>query len=242
MAAFTMEGWRGRIGLITPAGGSATEEVFNKYRPEGVAVYTTRIPLFHISYEGISKMRGYADDAAVLLAKAARADIIIFSCTAGSFMDGAGYDLELIKKWEELTGKPVTTTTTCVLEAIKELNIKSLNIVTPYSEEVNKLERAYFEDSGIKVTSISGALLSHPPDMNTRPSSDYYRYALMSDTPEADATFLSCTGLRVTDIIDKLENDLKKPVLTSNQCGLWGTLKKLGVLEKTPGLGTLFNR
>jgi len=237
-----IDGWRGRIGLITPAPGSSTEQEFNRYKPEGVAVLTTRIPLFGISYEGLLKMRSYVDEAAVMLAESSEVDVIIFSCTAGSFMDGSGYDKELISRLEELTKKPVTTTTTCIMEAIETLKIKSVNIVTPYSDEVNKLERAFFEGCGIKVTSVGGSLLKMSQDVPKVPAGDMYRYAIASDTPEADATFISCTGLHVFDIIEKLENDLKKPVLTSNQCGLWGTLRKLNVYEKTPGLGILFNQ
>ena len=237
-----VDGWRGRIGLITPSPGSSTEQEFNRYKPEGVAVLTTRIPLFGISYEGISRMRGYVDEAAVMLAESSDVDIIIFSCTAGSFMDGNEYDEELIHQLEGLTKKPVTTTSACVLEAIKELGIKSLNIVTPYSEEINKLERAFFEGCGIKVTGIDGALLKMAVDVPKIPSGDMYRYAVNTDCPEADATFVSCTGLHVLDIIEKLEKDLKKPVLTSNQCGLWGTLRKLNIHENIPGLGVLFNR
>ncbi len=33
-----IDGWRGRIGLITPAPGSSTEYEFNILKPEGVAV------------------------------------------------------------------------------------------------------------------------------------------------------------------------------------------------------------
>lgn len=38
------DGWRGRIGLVATAPGNATEADFNRYRPAGVAVLTTRTP------------------------------------------------------------------------------------------------------------------------------------------------------------------------------------------------------
>ncbi|MCL2493205.1 MAG: Asp/Glu racemase [Clostridiales bacterium] len=237
-----IDGWRGRIGLITPSPGSSTEQEFNRYAPEGVAVLTTRIPLFGISYEGINKMRSYINDAALMLAESSEVDVIIFSCTAGSFMDGSEYDKKIIDQLEALTKKPVTTTSTCVLEAMRELNIKSVNIVTPYSDEINKLECAFFEGCGIKVTGISGSLLKVAQDVPKIPAGDMYRYAIASDSPEADATFVSCTGLHVLGILEKLENDLKKPAFSSNQCGLWGSLRKLNVHDKIPGLGILFNR
>ena len=237
-----VDGWRGSIGLITPAPSNATEAEFNRYRPDGVGVQTTRIRLFESSYEGMKKMTSYVDDAALMLAESALVDVILFSCTAGSFLEGSGYDQKLIKHLEKLTKLTVTTTTTCILEAINELGITSLNIVTPYAAGINERERLFFEGCGIKVTGVSGALLGMAQDVPKVPAGDMYRYAVATDCPEADATLISCTGLHVSNIIEKLERDLQKPVLTSNQCGLWGILRKLNVREKIPGLGMLFNR
>ena len=38
----------------------------------------------------------------------------------------------------------------------------------------------------------------------------------------------------------KLREELGKPVLTSNQCGLWGALRGLGLPDTIDALGTLF--
>jgi maleate isomerase len=235
-----VDGWRGRIGLITPAPGSSTEAEFNQYCPEGVAVLTTRIPLFGISSEGILKMTSYVDDAAVMLAKNSMADLLIFSCTAGSFLKGAGYDIELIEHLQQLTGVKTTTTSTCIVEALKALGASSIAMATPYSEEINNMEKAYFEQSGYKVCSIIGPLLNHSSMVPRIPSRDMYKLAKEADSAGADVLFISCTGLHVLDIIEPLERDLGKPVITSNQCGLWGSLKGLGLNEKIDGLGKLF--
>ena len=40
--------------------------------------------------------------------------------------------------------------------------------------------------------------------------------------------------------IRRLEEELGKPVLTSNQCGLWGALRGLGLSDTVDSLGTLF--
>lgn len=234
-----IDGWRGRIGLITPAPGSSTELEFNTRKPDGVAVLTTRVPLFGISCDGIRKMTGYVDDAAVMLAKSSVVDLVLFSCTAGSFLEGRGYDRKLISHLTELTGVAVTTTSTCIIEAMAALGISSVNIVTPYSEEVNELERAFFEGCGVRVTGISGALLQKSQDTPKIPAGEMYSYAVKTYVPEADATLISCTGLHVLDIIEPLERDLGKPVLTSNQCGLWGSLRRLGVRDALPGFGAL---
>ena len=235
-----VDGQRGRIGLITPAPGSSTEWEFNHYKPEGVAVLTTRVPLFGISYEGIAKMNTYVDQAAKMLADSAVVDLILFSCTAGSFLEGKGHDGAMIRHLEELTGVRTTTTSTCIMQAIEALGLRSLNVVTPYSEEINARERAFLEGCGIRVTNITGALLEKSQNTPKIPAEVMMGYALETDTPEADGLFISCTGLHVDTIIEPLEQRLGKPVITSNQCGLWGSLRALGVGDAVPGLGRLF--
>ncbi len=234
-----VDGWRGRIGLITPAPGSATEAEFNRYRPMGVAVLTTRIPLKGISIEALTKMNSYVEEAASLLA-GAEVDVIVFACTAGSLLKGHGYDKEIIEKLELRTGIKVTTTSTGVLEALTALNVKKVAVATPYAEEVNRAEKVFLESAGFQVVSIIGPLLSDPRLVPQIPSSEMYKLARKANTDDAEVMFISCTGLHVLDIIEILEKDLGKPVITSNQVTLLSALKKLNINEKIGGLGKLF--
>jgi maleate cis-trans isomerase len=54
--------------------------------------------------------------------------------------------------------------------------------------------------------------------------------------------FISCTGFRTIENIAKLEADLGKPVVTSNQATYADCLRFLGVGEARPGFGSLFDR
>lgn len=235
-----VDGRRGRIGLITPAPGSSTELEFNRYKPEGVAVLTTRVPLFGISEAGLREMTRYVDGAAKMLADNAKADLILFSCTAGSFLEGKGYDQTLIRRLESLTGVKATTTSTCVQEAIRTLGLHALTVVTPYSQEVNDLERRFLEETGVTVTAIGGALLERSQDTPKLTEEMMADFVRQYDGPESDGVFISCTGLHVDGLIQPLEEELGKPVLTSNQCGLWGALRALGLRDAVDRLGALF--
>lgn len=225
--------------MITPSPGSSTEAEFNRYRPEGVAVLTTRIPLLGISREALDKMNTYLDEAASLLASA-EVDAIVFGCTAGSLINGSGWDREIIERLTKLTGKKITTTSTGVLEALAALNVKKVAVATPYAAEVNEAEKAFLEGSGFQVTSIIGPLLSDPRLVPQIPPGEMYRLAREADTDNADGVFISCTGLHVLGIIDMLEEDLGKPVITSNQVSLWSALRRLNIHERIDGLGRLF--
>ena len=67
-----------------------------------------------------------------------------------------------------------------------------------------------------------------------------YRLAKEVDLPNADGIFISCTDFRTIEIIDMLEQDLGKPVITSNQATIWYTLINLGISKPIKGYGELF--
>jgi maleate isomerase len=66
-----------------------------------------------------------------------------------------------------------------------------------------------------------------------------YQLACQANTPEADAVLLSGTGLPTVRILETLEQDLNKPVLSSNQASLWRALRLAGVRQVVPGFGSL---
>ncbi len=74
-----------------------------------------------------------------------------------------------------------------------------------------------------------GPLLSEPKLVPRIHPREMYKLAREVDSEDADAIFISCTGLHVSSIIDILEKDLEKPVITSNQVMIWDALKKLKV-------------
>ena len=59
---------------------------------------------------------------------------------------------------------------------------------------------------------------------------------------DADALFISCTALPVLNILDKLEEKLQKPVLSSNQTLIWDTLRSVGYQSPVKGYGKLLEK
>jgi maleate cis-trans isomerase len=65
-----------------------------------------------------------------------------------------------------------------------------------------------------------------------------YDAAYRIDRPDADAVMLACGNWSTFAAIERIERDLGKPVLTTNQVSLWHALKMLGA-PSLPGLGVL---
>lgn len=236
-----MYGWRGRIGLMLPTGNSVNEPEFNRMAPEGVSVHANRVFLERVTPEALVGMEEHAAASARGLASI-RLGVLAFGCTSGSFVGGKGYDENLIRIMQDETGIPATTTTTAVARGLRTLGVSRIALATPYTDEVNALEVKFLEDSGFEVTASMGGGIVETADIQECHPDMAYQRARAVDNDRAEAIFISCTGFRTIEIIEKLEADLGKPVVTSNQATFAESLRILGVRDVQPGFGSLFGK
>jgi len=233
-----MYGWKCRIGLILPSDNTTMESEFNKIlrAVDGVSVHATRVFMDTLSVEDLLKMNENVTRASQEL-RTAEVDIIAYGCTSGSFVKGLNFDRELIERIEKEAKVKATTTSTAVVNALKELNVKKIAVGTPYSDEINERAKEFLEGNGFGVTNTVG--LNVVPDVDIGKQEPYVAYNLgrRVNTDDADCIFLSCTDFRTIEIIDALEKTLEKPVVTANQATLWHILKleKLGISIKDRG-------
>jgi maleate isomerase len=235
-----MFGWRARLGVLVPSINKTIEPEMYRMAPKGVSVHFTRLREREDTVEELERMAVDVPRGAAELADA-EVDVIAFGCTTGSLIGGRGYDERLIKEIESVAHIPAITTSTAVLSALKELGMKTLSIATPYQDEVNKKEEQFLQSHGFKIVSMKGLGCKGPETADLSPRL-VYRHAKTVFKPESDGLFLSCTDLRTSDILEALEHDLKKPVVSSNQATLWMMLKNAGIAEPIEGLGTLLSK
>ena len=167
-------------------------------------------------------------------------DVMILGCTSGSFVNGPEYNRKIIKQMEEVSGVPCTTTASAIVAALKYLDVKNIAVVTPYIDEVNQRAKKFFEKEGFIVTSIKGMGLLHDSEIDRQSTEKVYRFAKSNDHQDAQAMLLLCTGLRTIPIIETLEKDLGKPVISAIQASFWHCLQLAGINEKIEGYGMLF--
>ena len=60
-----------------------------------------------------------------------------------------------------------------------------------------------------------------------------------ADRDDAAALFISCTAIRAVDVIEKIEQQLGKPVITAVQAMFWQSLRLAGFTGKVSGYGQL---
>ena len=235
------QGWRARIAVIYPGGGYHHIADFHKLAPKGVALGAAAVPRH--KDDSVDAMMGLDEkvvETATMLA-ASYPDVIGWFCTAGSFLKGQGRNAQLLAQMEEATGIPCTTTSTAIVAAFRQLGIRKLAMCTPYPLPVNEIEKNFLESNGINVVKCDGMDITDNNVITHLSPTVLYRMAKAIDTPEADGVFISCTGLDALDVIETLEQDLGKPVVTSNQASFWMAFRMAGVADAAPGYGRLMS-
>jgi maleate isomerase len=66
-----------------------------------------------------------------------------------------------------------------------------------------------------------------------------YRHIRTHCPAEAEGVLIAGTGFRCVGILDALEQDLARPVISANQATLWHSLRHAGVGQKISGFGSL---
>src|SRR6266511_2438458 len=141
---------------------------------------------------------------------------------------------------ESLPGPAGTLTAAqAILAALHHLRVKKLALGTPYPESISALGKAYWEAAGFEI--VGYRRLAGVENIYDESEERAYRLAREADAPDADAVLLSGTGLPTIGVIEVLERDLGKPVVSSNQASLWRALRLAGVRESISGFGRLLS-
>jgi maleate isomerase len=159
--------------------------------------------------------------------------------TGVSFAGGYGYDQKMIEKMKKINGNlPTTTTSSSVIDALHRLGVEKISMAMPYIEEVALAAVKFVEESGIRV--LKKKWLGESPAYVSREK--VYGLAKEVDMSESEAIFLPCTGWHTIDVIEKLEGDLQKPVISSNQATMWNLLRLANINDKIQGYGQLLSK
>lgn len=226
-----------RIGMLLPSSNPMAEPELSAMLPSGISVLTTRLKLAGSTREELLGMTDKIEEASALLSDA-RVDLIVFNCTAVSTFDPV-MGSKISQRITDACGRPATTTADALLAAFKAMNVKRVVLITPYVKAVNLREVEFLKHYGIEVLSETGLDLKEGNGMASVSPDEWVELARAHRDDTADAYFLSCTAIHVTPIIDRLEQELGCPVVTSNQAMLWHCLRELGYNQPVEGFGKL---
>ena len=233
-----------RLGVLVPAGNPTIEPELYRMAPRSLPIHFARLDTLAGEPGGVDGMErrtlGYLDSlpAATRSLAAVKPDAVVLAHTAVSYLSLFAGEAALHTRLAQLTGARVFTAAGAIHAALRHLGAHRLALATPYPESISAAGRTYWEAAGFEI--VAHRRLDTP---NIYDESEDRAHALgrSADTPIADVVLISGTGLPTAGIIERLEKDLNKPVVTSQAATLWHALTLLQIRDRITGYGRLLS-
>jgi maleate isomerase len=228
-------GTRAKLGIMLPSVNTIAEPQIAAMLPPGVSLHTTRLRLrsdaeLLAMLDRLEEATGLLDDAHV--------DRIIFHCTAVSMWSPEIVG-EITARVAAVSPIPLTITSEAIVAGLRGLGASRIVLVTPYPQATNDREVRFLAHHGIEVLRERGLGIGGGAEMAAVTPERWYDEVLAMRDPAAEAYFVSCTTIRSAEVIDALERELGRPVITSNQGMLWRALRDSGIPDPIAGFGRL---
>ncbi|AEF42035.1 maleate cis-trans isomerase family protein [Hoyosella subflava] len=223
------------IGIIAPFDLALERELW-RWLPMEVSLHLARTP-----YEPVEVSAEMAelvsDRRSVMLATRdvlhVEPEVIAYLCTSGSFIKGLSHERALVDAMLEAGAPDALTTSGALVEAVRHLNLSKVSVITPYDSILTEKLNDFLGELGVEVLQsdylgLGGGMWR----VNYRTIAERI---IKADDPRSEAVFVSCTNLPTYDLIEPMERQLGKPILTANQLTMWACLGRMKLPMMGPG-------
>lgn len=252
-------GWRARIGMFIVGNEAVPEAEWWAMLPPGVSVHAARVsaPAPWAAWRADRSAVDLAEDLARGCRQfgAMKLEAVVLGHSSSSILGGKGWDEATVAAMAPLlpAGCFVTTNGLDILAALAAAAIARPFLVLPpwfndatvatalatYAAHGVTLSGHLRYDPGRKWRDLPPGEL-YPAGMGFAQEIEPLHAQIRAACPaQADGVLIAGTGFRCVGLIDALEQDLARPVVTANQASLWHCLRRSGVGAKVPGYGRL---
>jgi maleate cis-trans isomerase len=236
-----MAGWKARIGYLSPSVFETPSE-WDFVLPKGFTIVASGLNVQAHTTEEFNRAIS-ALEADVGIFKAEECDVILLAGITLGTQRGYQAELEVVRRLSEHISIPVNTVMNASVEALKNLNVKSIVIATAYMENINQAVQRYYEHAGFRVLGILGLDIKKPVDQAKLPDYASYNLArvLFRENAGVDAILIQGRW-RALAWVQELERDTQCPAVCSTAASLWWVLQTLGMKIPIDGYGQLLSR
>jgi maleate isomerase len=252
-------GWRARIGLFIVGNEAVPEAEWWAMAPPGVSIHaarvTARAPWARWRADGSSVeleedlLRGARQFAAM------RLSAVTVGHSSSSILGGKGWDAATVASLSPVLGSApfVTTNGLDTQAALRTMHVRRPFLVLPpwFNDDTTAAGMRYYAEAGFE----TAGHLRYDPGRKWRdlPPGELvgqglgfeqeveplYAQIKTACPAAADGVLSAGTGFRCVAILDALEQDLERPVISANQASLWHCLRAAGVRTPVSGYGSL---
>ncbi len=223
-----------RIGLLVPSSNVVMEVEFYRSLPNDVTVHTSHI---HRSNQAITPdaMGQTADNAVQAAASLSQAELalIVHGHTASSYVGGPEGDADLARRIEAAGGVPAMTAADAAVRCLQSVGARRIWVAAPYPHATTRFAADFLTAHGFEICSVESLGVDRAAELKRVTERTTYDLGLRAAAKgDADALFISGTGVHTLSVVGPLERALEKPVITANLAALWGALDRIGRAER----------
>jgi maleate isomerase len=252
-------GWQARIGMFIVGNEAVPEAEWWAMVPANVSIHAARVTArapwarWRDDRAGVQPEedldRGCRQFATM------RLSAVVVGHSSSSILGGKGWDEAVVAHLSGMLG-PGTRVTTNGLDCLADLRVSAIRrpfLVMPpwFNDQLVAAGVRYYADQGV----APAAHHRYDPGRKWRdlPPGELYAHGMgfeqeveplytqiRSACPAAaDGVLIAGTGFRCVGILDALEQDLRRQVVSANQASLWQCLRLSGVHAPVSGYGSL---
>lgn len=147
--------------------------------------------------------------------------------------------------WERVSGElkiPVALALRSSVAALKAFAAKRILLMTPVDDQLKKMYRDYIAGFGIESFFPPQTLRAHTDALKlTSRDVEAMTRSALAGYPDVDAIYFQGALLDPLPVLEKMEGELKLPIIASNPAMLWLILSKLGRQYEIAGFGKLLS-
>ena len=252
-------GWRARIGMFIVGNEVVPEAEWWAMVPPGVSVHAARVTAsapwaaWRADRSGVELAEDVARGCRQFGAMQMQA--VVLGHSSSSILGGKGWDEAAVAAMAPLlaAGIFVTTNGLDCLAALAELGMQRPFLVLPpwFNDATVAAGVAYYTAHGV---TLAGHMRFDPGrKWRDLPPGELYTQGMglaqeieplfaqirAACPAQADGVLIAGTGFRCVGVLEALEEDLGRPVVSANQASLWHCLRASGVRAAVAGYGRL---
>ena len=159
---------------------------------------------------------------------AAGCDLVAWPCTCASFVGGLEWSRAQAAAIARAAGRPATSTSLAMLEAVRVLGADTVDVVSAYPPPTTHRFLRFLDDAGVGVAAMvsldcDDELQSFELDIH-REVERFHR----SLSPRSHPLLIPDTAISTLPVIGAVEASIGRPVISGNQATLWHSLLLLG--------------
>ena len=117
--------------------------------------------------------------------------------------------------------------------------MKKIAVLTPYPKKVNQTIFDYLINNNIEVESFSSFNLNYDSEIAQIKPENIIDQISEINLDDVDGLFVSCTAMKIVDVLDMAEQKFQTTIVSSNQAIIWDCLRLIKVNASIKGFGKL---